>query len=1162
MKCLIVLMFLFAVEFQKSKATDVFYVLSDNSVNVSCSSQPCHSHTPGQYLLINNGTLPQVKNVEYHFLPGKHQVSTNMVLTNLSNFSIIGDVSNSSSPAVLVGCDNFYVLKITASYNVSIRNIRFERCYNPQLQVQLTQYFTSLYISQCFSCGIDNVTFMNFGMVGENLIGQSYLNEIYITHVTGQFCQGIALSQAYKDSDQSPASEYHILINKLYINVIGIGSKCYSFNEYVPAGVMVYVTAHAKKTRITISNSFFNRLHSTAMYIRSKCGASQNIISLDNCTFDSIITINEPVFYADILDNNNFISFNNCTFKYNYAHDNILVSIELKVTQDLTCDFSFNKQNLVTPSNIHFRKNQFISNHGKILSLDSHKSKRTFYIIGPFSITGNDAHIHYHSDLIFIYNMIVCIHGPLIISHNTAKTNSIWKFVSSEVIFHGMILFKYNFCYQVISLNIVPYMKVMEYANITFISNTCYNKLLQVDIGYSRYNYCPFQYMKSSNKLFITPNNYVINIIRTLTAQQEECSFLYYYLNPKCEWLPNVTFQHNDSEIINHQIIQVDQQHLNYHRICICHDNGSYNCSENMLGFVYPGQVLQIGLCTPCNDNNSILYAESYDPVQTNAPCRITESVNTINNHTKLINYTIVSEDHKLCKLILKLYSDTQLSAYEVFYVKLLSCPVGFALQDGMCDCDPIITKYIEKCYIDYSAIRHPANTWITAHTLTNDTNYLISDCPMDYCLPHAFNINLLYPDQQCQFERTGILCSQCQQPLSMVFGSSRCMKCTNLYILITIIILVAGIALVVLLYFLNLTVTKGTINGIILYANIISINDSIFLTNNNVFAPLKVFISFTNLDLGIETCFYDGMDSYTKTWLQLFFPFYLIIIAVFIILASRYSPRIFRLTSSRSLPVLATLFLLSYTGVLRTVLTVLFSYSTITHLPSGHQQIVWSIDASVPLFGVKFTILFVTCLLLFLLLIPFNIILLFSRYLSRFRIINQFKPLLDAFHGSYKDKHYNWIAVNLILRSWFFALYGFASKLQLLIATTTLVMFTNFHSYVHPSKSESVNMQELLLLLNLTILYAVSYYCGGYILSLIINIMFGLVLVQLLTILLYHFLTYTCNFDINVVAALHQLRKNAIRLFANEPLEDNFYSDDVALLGVDEIDYNHDDED
>ena len=103
------------------------------------------------------------------------------------------------------------------------------------------------------------------------------------------------------------------------------------------------------------------------------------------------------------------------------------------------------------------------------------------------------------------------------------------------------------------------------------------------------------------------------------------------------------------------------------------------------------------------------------------------------------------------------------------------------------------------------------------------------------------------------------------------------------------------------------------------------------------MFKPLRVFISFVNLDLGFETCFYNGMDSYAKVWLQLFFPFYLIFIAISIITASRYSSRILRLTYTRSLPVLATLFLLSYTGVLRTVLTVLFSYSTIAHLPSGH---------------------------------------------------------------------------------------------------------------------------------------------------------------------------------------------------------------------------------
>ena len=33
----------------------------------------------------------------------------------------------------------------------------------------------------------------------------------------------------------------------------------------------------------------------------------------------------------------------------------------------------------------------------------------------------------------------------------------------------------------------------------------------------------------------------------------------------------------------------------------------------DLLGPVYPGQVLQLGLCTPCSDETFILYTETYD---------------------------------------------------------------------------------------------------------------------------------------------------------------------------------------------------------------------------------------------------------------------------------------------------------------------------------------------------------------------------------------------------------------------------------------------------------------------------------------------------------------------------------------------------------------------
>ena len=569
--------------------------------------------------------------------------------------------------------------------------------------------------------------------------------------------------------------------------------------------------------------------------------------------------------------------------------------------------------------------------------------------------------------------------------------------------------------------------------------------------------------------------------------------------------------------------------------------------------------MLQVELCTPFNNKPSTLYAEVNSIHLPASACKVapqTEIIYTISKYSKNFTFIIVSEATEVCELFLiAASSDTQTIA-EAFYVQLLTCPVGFTLQSGVCDCDPVLSSYIDECYIDYPAIRRPANTWISAYTQANNNKYLITDCPMDYCLPYSSNINLLHPDLQCQFNRTGILCSHCQHHLSMVFGSSRCIKCTNLQILIiTIIVIVAGIVLVVLLYLLNLTVTIGTINGIIFYANIVSINDSVFLVNDNVFKPLKVFISFTNLDLGIETCFYNGMDSYAKMWLHLFFPFYLIIIAVSIIIASRYSSRIFRLTYTRSLPVLATLFLLSYTGVLRTVLTVLFSYSTITHLPSGHRQIVWSIDASVPLFGLKFTILFITCLVLFLLLIPFNITLLFTRYLLRFRIVYRFKPLLDAFQGSYKDRYYFWVAVNLAIRSFLFAMYGFQTSLKLIMTTILLIIYSIYSGYTRTHKNKLVNIQELLLLLNLTIMYAISYQRSESIFSIVTNVMISFAFIQFCAIVIYHFLTYTypCNAEI----VMEGLKDKVINFCFKNHSKNNHYID-VALLNIPERTYNY----
>jgi len=117
----------------------------------------------------------------------------------------------------------------------------------------------------------------------------------------------------------------------------------------------------------------------------------------------------------------------------------------------------------------------------------------------------------------------------------------------------------------------------------------------------------------------------------------------------------------------------------------------------------------------------------------------------------------------------------------------------------------------------------------------------------------------------QCENGRSGLLCGKCKSGLSLTLGSSKCTQCSNLHMLLLIPLALAGIALVLLLLICKFTVAAGTINGLVFYSNIVTVNRAIFFPpkQTNI---LTVFIAWLYLDLGIETCFFDGMDAYVKT--------------------------------------------------------------------------------------------------------------------------------------------------------------------------------------------------------------------------------------------------------------------------------------------------------
>ena len=477
------------------------------------------------------------------------------------------------------------------------------------------------------------------------------------------------------------------------------------------------------------------------------------------------------------------------------------------------------------------------------------------------------------------------------------------------------------------------------------------------------------------------------------------------------------------------------------------------------------------------------------------------------------IAYNILSENTQHCKLILY-NADHEFPT--VFFIKLPNCPAGFMYSavEKKCICDENLHSElsITICNINDQTILRPANSWLSAVHHNNSYTYHISVyCPFLYCLSYSSHLNFSNSNSQCQFNRSGFLCGHCQQGLSTMFGSLNCKQCTNVYILLIIPIAITGVIFVFLLFHLNLTITDGTINAFILYVNIISINSPIFFTDINEFTPAYTFISLANLDLGIQTCFYNGMDDYAKMWLQLSFPFYLIFIATLIIITSRHSITIQRLTARRALPVLATLFLLSYTKILRIVSSVLFFYSTIIHLPNKHTTLVWSIDPTVPLFGVKFTVLFIACLILFLILVPFNIVLLFTRTLSRFGFINRFKPLLDAYQGPYKISYYYYTGIQLLIRAIFFALSSLERNTNLVLGTIILSMIIGIQGIICPLKNKVKNIQEMFYIINLQILYIIALYNHQSINIIAFNVLFGIAAFQFALIIIYHVITYSC---------------------------------------------------
>ena len=371
----------------------------------------------------------------------------------------------------------------------------------------------------------------------------------------------------------------------------------------------------------------------------------------------------------------------------------------------------------------------------------------------------------------------------------------------------------------------------------------------------------------------------------------------------------------------------------------------------------------------------------------------------TIENHIGFLPLTNYQEIY----ILLSPFSSSNIRNISM---KLSNCPLGFALMKGTCQCDYAVGNFSKayqlsmQCDINMLSISMSqlfGNPWLGTLYMKNSFG-ITGDCPFEFCQQivhyHSFvlvkgkymlrnSANRSEHVPICLSDRSGVLCGTCMESYSVVFGSRGCYKCSNKWLWTILMYAVAGSLLIYLLYGLRLTLTTGTLNGIIFYAQ--ASNGSLIGVLKEYYGTKSIlrqlctfcisFLSFLNLNLGFPLCFYNGMNELWKAGLSLVFPIYLLTIVVILIILSRYSTWLSNRISHSSVQVLVTVVHLSFSNLLLTIIYVFIS--SVIYTSDKHYR-VWYWDGSVEYMGQSHRILVIISLVVTLsLILPYIVFLL-----------------------------------------------------------------------------------------------------------------------------------------------------------------------------------------
>lgn len=415
--------------------------------------------------------------------------------------------------------------------------------------------------------------------------------------------------------------------------------------------------------------------------------------------------------------------------------------------------------------------------------------------------------------------------------------------------------------------------------------------------------------------------------------------------------------------------------------------------------------------------------------------------------------------------------------------VTLQECPFGFTYDAEIrqCVCSDELLKRGVVCDSTNLTVTIPSGVWVGP---VDSERFGVGNCIRGLCVPGETNLSVKNDpdyDAQCRpdLNRGGVLCGSCREGYSHVFGSPRCIKCTNASVPIIFLFLVLGGLIIAFLVIFPVNISSGYLNGILFWANIVDLYDRILEPSGvKSKTTVGVLANWITLNWGIETCFHVGMSPLEQSWWELSFPIYLFILmlivrGVFKLKCCRVRSK----TAFATIEAFATLLIMCYVSILQSSFQLIGTARIDTD--DDERSIRWVGDPTLRYFrGSHGFVAFVATLYIIFYVIPIPIILLFPTLLYSNRCLKRYKPFYDALWNPFKPKFRFWLGLRLIFRWGPFIVASFAPPpMSTFVTAFFLVVLLYVQLQFQPFQSKIVNTIDSLLLVNLVLLFIGSLY-------------------------------------------------------------------------------------